>query len=122
MRDRLSISLPVLGVTTYTRTGRGAEIVGGIKVNVFGVGLPEMAVIMVVALLIFGPKKLPEIGRSVGKAVRSFQEASKEFEAEFKREAEQIEQAVQTTAELEPKQIAAAQSQEHTATTGSSQP
>ena len=90
--------------------------------NVFGVGLPEMAVIMVVALLIFGPKKLPEIGRSVGKAVRSFQEASKEFEAEFKREAEQIEQAVQTTAELEPKQIAAAQSEEHTVTTSSSQP
>ena len=90
--------------------------------NVFGVGLPEMAVIMVVALLIFGPKKLPEIGRSVGKAVRSFQEASKEFEAEFKREAEQIEQAVQTTAELEPKQIAAAQTQEHTANTSSSQP
>ena len=62
---------------------------------------------MVVALLIFGPKKLPEIGRSMGKAIRSFQEASKEFESEFKREAEQLEQAVKTTAELEPKQIAA---------------
>lgn len=77
--------------------------------NVFGIGLPEMALIMIVALLIFGPKKLPEIGRSMGKAVRGFQEASKEFENEFKREAEQIEQAVQTTAELEPKQIAAAE-------------
>ncbi len=62
--------------------------------NVFGMGLPEMALIMVVALLIFGPKKLPEIGRSLGKAIRGFQEASKEFETEFKREAEQIEKAV----------------------------
>jgi sec-independent protein translocase protein TatA len=62
--------------------------------NVFGMGLPEMALIMVVALLIFGPKKLPEIGRSLGKAIRGFQEASKEFEAEFKREAEQLEKAV----------------------------
>ena len=77
--------------------------------NIFGIGLPEMGLIMVVALLIFGPKKLPEIGRSLGKTVRSFQEASKEFENEFKREAEQLEQAVKTTAELEPKQIVAAE-------------
>lgn len=76
--------------------------------NVFGIGLPEMALIMIVALLIFGPKKLPEIGRSMGKAIRSFQDASKEFESEFKREAEHIETAVKTTAEIEPKQIAAA--------------
>jgi sec-independent protein translocase protein TatA len=68
-------------------------------VNIFGIGLPEMAVIMVLALLVFGPKKLPEIGRSVGKAIRGFQDASKEFEAEFKREAEQIEQAVKAPME-----------------------
>lgn len=87
--------------------------------NIFGIGLPEMAVIMVLALLIFGPKKLPEIGRSLGKAMRSFQDASREFENEFKREAEQLEQAVKTTAELEPRrQIAAAETsqEEHAAT------
>lgn len=77
--------------------------------NIFGIGLPEMGLIMIVALLIFGPKKLPEIGRSMGKAIRGFQEASREFESEFKREADQIEQTVKTTAELEPKQIAAAE-------------
>jgi sec-independent protein translocase protein TatA len=82
-------------------------IAGGLKVNIFGIGLPEMAVIMIVALLIFGPKKLPEIGRSMGKTIRSFQEASREFETEFKREAEHLEETVKTTAELEPKQIAA---------------
>ncbi|MEH2311167.1 MAG: TatA/E family twin arginine-targeting protein translocase [Nostoc sp.] len=88
--------------------------------NIFGIGLPEMAVIMVVALLIFGPKKLPEIGRSVGKTIRSFQEASKEFQNEFQKEAEQLEEAVKTTAELEPKQIESAKSEQDTAS--SSQP
>jgi sec-independent protein translocase protein TatA len=63
-------------------------------VNIFGIGLPEMALIMVVALLIFGPKKLPEIGRSLGKAIRGFQEASREFENEFKKEAERLEKTV----------------------------
>jgi sec-independent protein translocase protein TatA len=73
-------------------------------VNIFGIGLPEMALIMVVALLIFGPKKLPEIGRSLGKAIRGFQDASKEFENEFKREAERLEQIVTEPmeAKLEP--------------------
>lgn len=77
--------------------------------NVFGIGLPEMALIMGLALLVFGPKKLPEIGRSMGKAIRGFQEASKEFESEFKREAEQLEkstnQPLEATLESPPRQV-----------------
>ncbi|MDJ0631663.1 MAG: TatA/E family twin arginine-targeting protein translocase [Xenococcaceae cyanobacterium MO_188.B29] len=69
--------------------------------NIFGIGLPEMALIMIVALLVFGPKKLPEIGRSLGKAIRGFQDASKEFENEFKKEAQQIEESIKMSAELE---------------------
>lgn len=89
--------------------------------NVFGIGLPEMALIMVIALLVFGPKKLPEIGRSMGKAIKGFQDASKEFESEFKREAEQIEQVVKTPSLPEAKEIAieevpSTDSNHHTAT------
>ena len=72
--------------------------------NIFGIGLPEMGVILVLALLVFGPKKLPEIGRSLGKAMKGFQEASREFQDEFKKEAEQISKTVNSTmeAKLEP--------------------
>ncbi|MFN5516050.1 MAG: TatA/E family twin arginine-targeting protein translocase [Cyanobacteriota bacterium] len=69
--------------------------------NVFGIGLPEMGLILVIALLVFGPKKLPEIGRSLGKALRGFQEASREFESEFKREAQTLEESVKMQARLE---------------------
>ena len=77
--------------------------------NVFGIGLPEMAVILVIALLVFGPKKLPEVGRSLGKAIRGFQDASKDFESEFKREAEQIEQTVKKPKLPESQEVAIAQ-------------
>ncbi len=83
--------------------------------NVFGIGLPEMALIFVVALLIFGPKKLPEVGRSLGKAIRGFQQASSEFQNEFEKEAVQLQEAVKTTAELETKQIEATQLPQDTA-------
>lgn len=69
--------------------------------NIFGIGLPEMALITIVALLVFGPKKLPEIGRSVAKTLRSFQDASKEFENEFKKEAASIEKSISMSAKLE---------------------
>jgi Tat protein translocase TatB subunit len=54
-------------------------------------GFPEMLFIMVVALLIFGPKKLPEIGRQVGKAMNEFKRASEDFKAQLDTEVRQLE-------------------------------
>ncbi len=42
-------------------------------------GMPELIMIFVVALLLFGPRKMPEIGKSVGRAMREFRRASNEF-------------------------------------------
>ena len=45
----------------------------------FGLGMQELIVIFVIALLIFGPKKLPELGRSLGRSIGEFKRASEEL-------------------------------------------
>jgi TatA/E family protein of Tat protein translocase len=43
------------------------------------IGMPELIVIMVIALIIFGPRKLPELGRSLGRSLNEFKRASNEL-------------------------------------------
>ena len=50
---------------------------GVVTAGLFGLGLPEIVVIGGVAAVLFGPQKLPELGKSLGKTVKSFQEAAK---------------------------------------------
>lgn len=54
-------------------------------------GFPEMIFIFLLALVIFGPKKLPEIGRQIGKALNEFKRASNEFKAQIEHEINQID-------------------------------
>ena len=49
----------------------------------FGIGTPEIIIIIVVALLVFGPKRLPDIGKSLGKGLREFKKATTEFKDQF---------------------------------------
>ena len=46
--------------------------------------MPELAVIAGVAALVFGPSKLPELGKGLGKTINSFQNAAEEFKSELK--------------------------------------
>ena len=51
----------------------------------FGVGVPEMLIIMVVALLVFGPERLPELARTVGRAVGRVKAATNSIQKEIER-------------------------------------
>ena len=55
----------------------------------FGIGMPELIIILVIILIIFGAGKLPEIGAGMGKAIQNFKGASNE---EDKKEPEKIEE------------------------------
>ena len=44
------------------------------------IGMPELIVILAIALLVFGPRKLPDVGRSIGEAIRGFRKAMSEPE------------------------------------------
>jgi sec-independent protein translocase protein TatA len=63
-------------------------------------GMPEMMFIMVLALVLFGPKKLPEIGRTVGKAINEFRRASSELKTTFEREMQTLEQETNSIKEI----------------------
>jgi sec-independent protein translocase protein TatA len=50
----------------------------------FGIGLPELIVIFVLALLIFGPRRLPELGQTVGKWISEFRRVTQDLSEDFK--------------------------------------
>ena|SRR5689334_5595733 len=54
-------------------------------------GFPEMMFIFILALIIFGPKKLPEIGRQIGKGLSEFKRASREFQSQIEDEVRKLE-------------------------------
>jgi TatA/E family protein of Tat protein translocase len=55
-------------------------------------GMPELIVIFVIALIIFGPRKLPELGRSLGKSLAEFKRASNELKSTLEEEIRMEEQ------------------------------
>ena len=60
-----------------------------------GMGGMEIFIILVIALVIFGPKKLPEMGRSLGKAIREFKSAGTELQDEITKAADEIDRDTQ---------------------------
>ena len=62
-------------------------------------GIPELILIFIVALIVFGPKRLPEIGRTLGKAMGEFKKATDDFKNTIEREVqvEELKQLASTT-------------------------
>ena len=72
------------------------------------IGMPEMLVIAVIALIIFGPRKLPELGKSLGRSIAEFKRASNELKNTLEDEirTEELQEA-RKSAQIPPSQSAA---------------
>jgi TatA/E family protein of Tat protein translocase len=55
-----------------------------VEVRVFNIGPTELLVILVIALLVFGPSRLPEVGRTIGKSLREFRRATDDIKQELR--------------------------------------
>ncbi len=56
----------------------------------FGIGTPELMLILGLALVVFGPKKLPDLAKGLGRAVREFKKATEDMKENFKDETEEL--------------------------------
>jgi len=66
------------------------------------IGMPELIIILVIALIIFGPRKLPELGRSLGKSIGEFKRASNELRSTLEEEIRVEEQKTTVTKPAPP--------------------
>ena len=66
----------------------------------FGLGLPEIIVIFVIALVVFGPKRLPDLGKSIGRAMAEFKKASEDFQESVRSEMKDVEKTVDVKEEV----------------------
>ena len=86
----------------------------------FGIGMPELIIIMVIALIVIGPHKLPELARSLGKGLAEFKKASEDFQRNIREEARNSEEKAEPQQQVaapapEPEHVAAAAPAEHDA-------
>ena len=67
--------------------------------DMFNIGLPELLIIMAIALVVFGPNKLPELAKAIGRAMREFKKATDEVKQSFEAEARDLDDIRHTLSE-----------------------
>jgi TatA/E family protein of Tat protein translocase len=84
------------------------------------IGMTELVIILVIALIIFGPRKLPELGRSLGKSIGEFKRASNELRSTIEEEirVEETKERATTAAAATPPSTTAAPASDATPNTG----
>lgn len=65
----------------------------------FGIGMPELLLILGLALIVLGPKKLPELAKALGKGMAEFRRATDELKDEFRQMEREVEESSQAAAE-----------------------
>jgi sec-independent protein translocase protein TatA len=70
----------------------------------FGIGMPELIVILVIALIVIGPQKLPELARSLGKGLAEFKRATDDFKQSVQEETKAAEEKERIAQEVAAKE------------------
>src|SRR5690349_17687960 len=74
----LNAAVPVTAVTS--------------EVSMFGIGMPELMIILVIALIVIGPQKLPDLAKSLGKGLAEFKKATDDFKSSIENETRSAEE------------------------------
>jgi sec-independent protein translocase protein TatA len=74
----------------------------------FGIGMPELIIILVIALIVIGPQKLPELARSLGKGLAEFKRATEDFKQNVTEEVKAADEKERIT-----KEVATSETGEH---------
>lgn len=68
----------------------------------FGIGFPELLLIMAIALIVLGPKRLPDLAKALGRGFSEFKKATDELKQTFEAEAREVKEPIESASKLVP--------------------